>query len=88
MRVRAEVIREDGSETIHKGIMRFAVLSQDYTGSQNVVAMFTNLAGAVDWQRKMYALKSEVVALVRDVGDGVRGYPIQRDDNLDMLKKL
>jgi hypothetical protein len=88
MRVRAEVIREDGSETIHKGIMRFAVLSQDYTGAKNVVAMFTNLAGAIEWQQKMYSLKSEVVALIRDAGDGVRGYPIQRDDNLDMLKKL
>jgi hypothetical protein len=46
------------------------------------------LAGAIEWQQKMYSLKSEVVALIRDAGDGVKGYPVQRDDNLDMLKKL
>jgi hypothetical protein len=87
MRVKPTSIDWSGKERTYDGIMRFAVVSKYDYGTTKVVALFANLAGAREWQQMMYSKDSEVVALVRDAGDGVRGYPVQRDDNLDMMKK-
>jgi hypothetical protein len=84
---RVKVTAMDGTREVeYGGIMRFAVVTKSPYGNR-VIALFTNYEGAEDYREK-WRKGDHVLPLIRDVGDGVKGHKVERDDNADLMAKL